>query len=530
MARLGHDGAPASPTGPSCSTRYAERHGRRPGEHRLLRRLRASGSWPASSRACTPATSAGALGGGRDPSEHDAFKVQVDARPAARAAATRRTAVTDAYDLHEEPELDRSRARRRCSTGWIDAGGAAQLAMSTLEDECEPGPIATFDPDTFIDFRARRPVMELRDGVNTQPGLADHRAQGRPRRRRPRRAPPLRPRARLARGAASPTRPPSLSLDLGAHIMVGLGAYPFADAPHPAEPPLGHRRFGRGGGRAALPEELGRRPRRRPGRARARLRRPRRARRRAVGPGAPLRVPRRAYPPASVALLGGLSEVAGLRVDATVLRDGGRAPHRSRLDELIASNPEHVEVLRQLEQAYDEEDESAARPVPCRSPPATFRAATSWPPSWSGSCGTRAAEVRRLGPRRRRAALGGVRVSQYGQVSPSWPSRGPPAQAGQQQRLDHHVAGEPPAAPPPGGPRWRAARCRPGPPAGSGPASRPGPGSGSGRRARAWSCRARVTPTELNESWMSSVPPGATLAPQRAMSSRAGPKRWAPSM
>ena len=59
-----------------------------------------------------------------------------------------------------------------------------------------------------------------------------------------------------------------------------------------------------------------------------------------------------------MALLGGLSEVAGLRVDASVLRTEAER-HRSRLDELIASNPEHVEVLRQLEQAYDEEDQGA---------------------------------------------------------------------------------------------------------------------------------------------------------------------------
>ena len=53
-------------------------------------------------------------------------------------------------------------------TGWIDASGAAGSAMSTLENECDVRTIAVFDGDTFIDYRARRPTMELREGVNTR--------------------------------------------------------------------------------------------------------------------------------------------------------------------------------------------------------------------------------------------------------------------------------------------------------------------------------------------------------------------------
>ncbi len=41
---------------------------------------------------------------------------------------------------------------------------------------------------------------------------------------------------------------------------------------------------------------------------------------------------------------------------------------------------------------------------------------------------------------------------------------------------------------------------------------------------------APVTPIEQNESWMSMTPPGLTRLPQATMSSRAGVKRWAPSM
>ena len=74
--------------------------------------------------------------------------------------------MTELYELHEEPELE-SPIVIAMLTGWIDAGGAGQMAMTVLEEEWSARPIATFDADTFIDYRARRPIMELRDGVNT---------------------------------------------------------------------------------------------------------------------------------------------------------------------------------------------------------------------------------------------------------------------------------------------------------------------------------------------------------------------------
>ncbi|MBJ7369029.1 MAG: hypothetical protein JHC65_11305, partial [Ilumatobacteraceae bacterium] len=42
-------------------------------------------------------------------------------------------------------------------SGWIDASGAAAAAMETLVSELSAEPLITFDADTFIDFRARRP-------------------------------------------------------------------------------------------------------------------------------------------------------------------------------------------------------------------------------------------------------------------------------------------------------------------------------------------------------------------------------------
>ena len=105
-------------------------------------------------------------------------------------------AVTDAYELHDQDLSLDEPVLVIMLLGWIDAGGAAASAMSVLENELAARPVATFDADTFIDYRARRPTMQLRDGVNTETGVARDPAAGRPRHRRARRAAPHRPRAR----------------------------------------------------------------------------------------------------------------------------------------------------------------------------------------------------------------------------------------------------------------------------------------------------------------------------------------------
>ena len=53
-------------------------------------------------------------------------------------------------------------------TGWIDASGAAAAAMSALEVECDARPFVQFDDDVYIDYRARRPILEVRSGVSTR--------------------------------------------------------------------------------------------------------------------------------------------------------------------------------------------------------------------------------------------------------------------------------------------------------------------------------------------------------------------------
>jgi hypothetical protein len=60
------------------------------------------------------------------------------------------------------------------------------------------------------------------------------------------------------------------------------------------------------------------------------------------------------YPDASVGLLGHLARLGGLTVDVTEL-EAAAAVTRTRVDGLIAQNPEHVAMVEQLERQADEE-------------------------------------------------------------------------------------------------------------------------------------------------------------------------------
>jgi len=258
--------------------------------------------------------------------------------------------MTEPYVLHERPVLVEP-ALVTVLAGWIDAGGAAQAAIAALVEQLDVRTIATFDDDTFIDYRARRPVMELRDGVNTGlvwPSIelfAGRDAGGHD----------LllltghEPDAAWHRFVDATTE---LCVDLGTRMMVGLGAYPFA-TPHsrPSRlslttpsadlaarlPYLTNSVDVPAGVQAALEQGFAERgvP--------------------AVGLWAqvPHYVAALSYPPATAALLAGLAAVTGLDVETGELQEEARR-HQDRLDELVSNNPEHLAVLRQLESAYDE--------------------------------------------------------------------------------------------------------------------------------------------------------------------------------
>src|SRR5262249_3175520 len=127
--------------------------------------------WRASSRASTPATSpARSVPTVTRPqstaSSRRSSWPRRAPRPTRPSCDRRATTMTDPFVLHESPALS-DPVLVTVLAGWIDAGGAQQAAMGALANELGARTIATFDDDTFIDYRARRPVMELRDGVNT---------------------------------------------------------------------------------------------------------------------------------------------------------------------------------------------------------------------------------------------------------------------------------------------------------------------------------------------------------------------------
>ena len=252
-------------------------------------------------------------------------------------------------------------------TGWIDASGAAAAAMTALEQECDIAPLVEFDDDVYIDYRARRPILELRDGVNdrlvwSSPSLQHGRD----------------PSGRDVLTLSGPepdmawhrfaSTVADLADQLGVVRMAAFGAYPFA-TPHtrpshvsatsPSRDVLAALPFRTSsvdvpaGMAAALEQTVHERgiP--------------------AVGIWAqvPHYVASMSYPAASVALLEGLTTATGVRVEATELRRESLL-QRERLDQLVEGNDEHQAMIAQFERLYDAADD--ASDDSCRRPRAAL--------------------------------------------------------------------------------------------------------------------------------------------------------------
>jgi hypothetical protein len=236
--------------------------------------------------------------------------------------------------------------------GWVDAGLGADGAISALLSAGPTELIATFDGESLIDQRARRPVVHIDRGINE--GLTWPVIQ-----------------MRLGHDLAGaevcflvgpepdfrwPTFVSSvvdLCRDLRVRMVVGLGAFP-APAPHTrpvrlaaTAPPSSAELVAQigivqgeidvpSGVWGALEIALGE------------------ANIAAVGLWArvPHYVSGMAFPSASAALLDGLGAVADLSLDASPLHTAADASLR-QVDDLISKSTEHTAMVRQLEHSID---------------------------------------------------------------------------------------------------------------------------------------------------------------------------------
>jgi predicted ATP-grasp superfamily ATP-dependent carboligase len=254
------------------------------------------------------------------------------------------------YELIEQPDLE-DPLLVLALDGWIDARLAAAGAAEVLCDQLDTITVARFDTDDRLDYRARRPIAHLDDGIMrglTWPSLelraaADEAGN-----------------ELLLLVGAEPDRlwhrftdeVVTLALDFGVRMCVGLGAYPFA-APHTKAPriactastvSLADAGFLRAsldfpaGVQAAIEQGCDERgvP--------------------SLGLWAqiphyvPATMP---FPAGSLALVEALARVGDLSLPVGDLPSMAAAT-RARLDELIAQNPEHAAMLRQLELAWEQ--------------------------------------------------------------------------------------------------------------------------------------------------------------------------------
>ena len=258
------------------------------------------------------------------------------------------------YELVAEPAVDEP-ALVVALEGWIDAGLAAAAAMAHLRASTESTVLATFDTEELLDHRSRRPVMRLVEGVNrglTWPSIelrSGHDLDGRDVLLLTGAEPDMRWRAFVADVLG-------LCRQLGVRIVTPMGAYPA---------PLPHTRRGRIA-TTATSQELALRV----GTVQGNLDVPAGVHGAleeacaangvpAVGVWAqvPHYVAATAYPGAAGELIDAVSVATGLRLDAAALHEAGRQL-RARLDELVAGNEEHAQMVRALEASYDAESAS----------------------------------------------------------------------------------------------------------------------------------------------------------------------------
>jgi predicted ATP-grasp superfamily ATP-dependent carboligase len=234
--------------------------------------------------------------------------------------------------------------------GWVDAGLAGATAMATLLDELDTTLYARFDSEVLLDQRARRPKLRIVDGINEELDWPEV---------------TLRVGTDVAgAGIALLTGPEpdmrwrrfsediaQLALALDVRLMVGLGGFP-AGAPHTRPVKLAA---------TASDSQLAKQVGFIPGAIEVPAGIQAAIERACSVHGIPsvglwARVPHYVaampFPAASLALLDGLADIAGLVIDSSPLVEAADEA-QSKVDELIAQSSDHQAMVRQLEQQID---------------------------------------------------------------------------------------------------------------------------------------------------------------------------------
>lgn len=251
------------------------------------------------------------------------------------------------YSMVEQPELE-APVLVMALKGWIDAGLGADGAADVLKEGLSPRTVARFDADALLDWRARRPVMRLEDGVNVQLTWEETELSWA--------KDPAGNDVLLLLGnepdhawLTFSEQVVDLAIDLGARMVVGLGAYP-APVPH-TRPPL----VASSASESELAHGLIRNSVEVPAGVQAMIER-RAALRGLASIGLWAQVPHYVaampYPAASMALLQVTNRVAGLELPLGDLASQADRS-RQRIDDLISRNAEHLAMLRQLESQAD---------------------------------------------------------------------------------------------------------------------------------------------------------------------------------
>lgn len=253
------------------------------------------------------------------------------------------------YELHSHRSLN-SPVLLLATESWVDAGLGAQAAIAHVLDTIPTDVLATFNADQLIDFRSRRPIVRISDGVldsmswpmiqlragrdaagtdvlvlvGPEPDMAWH---------------------AFVRGVVD------LTTQLGVRLVVSLGAY-AAPVPHTRPVSLMAiatkaelaAQVGVVPGSADMPAGI--QTALQEGFAAAGIP--------AIGIWA--RVPHYLaavpYPAASAALVEALATVAGLQVSAGELHTAAQSVS-SQINEIVANSEEYSTLVRRLEEAFD---------------------------------------------------------------------------------------------------------------------------------------------------------------------------------